>query len=311
MTIAHGLGDNARRSMEVLISILILALVLGGLLSPLLKRRRGSKGKELTRSPVPEATPRKLYTLKASSPLQETSISEKDFSYEDEYRAATTRQRVWIQYEDNSGNVTERKIEIYHPEDDNFVFAWCCSRREPRTFNRRRILAWKLLSEHFEHDPIVERYWREEGTRDLRDKMPWRRWIDGLSPELTARYRRLHEQGSSSDLSSAYSPQDTTPTVSSVEGPRWWELRDKALISYSRINSSSLADYDEVIRLATSAINGGASASAQARLYRVLGEIYEHCGQIKDAIENLDRAIKLDPGVGVKKLLARLKDSKD
>jgi hypothetical protein len=295
--------------MEVLISILILGLVLGGLLSPLFKRRRGgSKGEIPARSPIREASQHKLYTLKASSPRQETQISENDFSYEDEYRAATARQRVWIQYEDNSGNISERKIEVYHPEDDDFVFAWCCSRQEPRTFSRHRILAWRLLPEQFEQDPIVERYWREEGTRDQRDRVPWRRWIDGLGPELTARYRRLYEQASSSDLSSSYSRQDSIPTASSVEGPRWWELRDKALITYSKINSSSLADYEEVIRLATSAINGGASASAQARLYRVLGE---HCGQTKDTIENFERAIKLDPGVGAKKLLARLKGSKD
>lgn len=300
--------------MDSLLPILLLLFVLAGLLSPLLRRRlRRSKGNASNGPPISESPQRKPYKRKASSTSglpQETKISEDDFSYEDECRAATARQRVWIQYKDRSGNVTERKIEIYHPEDDDYVFAWCCSRQEPRTFSRHNIYAWRLLPEHFEYDPIVEKFWREEGTRDQRDRLPWRRWIDALSPELTARYRRLSEQASGNDLSSPYSRKDTT-TSPSVEGPRWWELRDKALIAYSKINSSSLSDYQEVTGLAMSAINADASVSAQARLYRVIGEIYEHCGQTKNAIENLERAIKLAPTVGVKKLLARLKGSND
>ena len=281
--------------MDLSLSIVLLSLIVVFLAYPLFKGLWSSHKEDgpPARSPVSQTAQRKIYTLKSPSPSREKNISEDDFSYENEYRAATARQRVWIQYEDKSGNITERKIEIYHPEDDDFVFAWCCSRQEPRTFSRHSILAWRLLSEHFEHDPIVERYWREEGTREQHDRVPWRRWINGLNPELAARYRRMHEQSSSRDLSSSYQRQDTIPNAPSAEGPRWWELRDKALISYSKINSSSsLADYQEVIRLATSAINEGASASAQARLFRVLGEIYEHCGHTKDAIENLERAIK-------------------
>lgn len=58
-------------------------------------------------------------------------------SYQEERHAATARQRLWIQYEDRAGDTTERTIEIYHPEDDEYVFAWCCSKVEPRTFARR------------------------------------------------------------------------------------------------------------------------------------------------------------------------------
>lgn len=297
------------RFMDLIVSILLLILVLGFLAYPFFKGlSRGYKQDELpTRTPLSRDPQRKTYTLKAASAPRETSVSEDDFSYEDEHRAATARQRVWIQYEDKSGNITERKIEIYHPEDDNFVFAWCCSKQEPRTFSRHGILAWRLLPESFEHDPIVERYWREEGTREQQDRLPWRRWIDGLSPELASRYRRLHEQASSGDLSSSYERQNARTSTQSMEGPGYWELRNKALITYSKINSSSLADYQEVIHLAKSSINGGATPSVQAQLYRVLGEIYEHCGHTQDAIENLERAIKLNPGIGVKKLLARLK----
>src|SRR5262249_7646303 len=159
---------------------------------------------------------------------------------------------VWIQYEDRSGNITERKIEIYHPEDDNFVFAWCCSRQEPRTFSRDNILAWRLLPEHFEYDPIVERYWREEGTREQNDKIPWARWIDSLRPDLASRYRRLKIQASNNDLSSSYQLQATQTIAAAppVEGPGYWELKNQALIAYSKINSTSLSDYQEVIRLA-------------------------------------------------------------
>jgi hypothetical protein len=300
--------------MALSVTIVLFALLVAYLARPFFKGiwRGYNQDKRDTNEeglrPSPSAPSRKTYTLKASPRTAMEKGSEKDFSYEDEYRAATARQRVWIEYEDKSGNVTERNIEIYHPEDDEYVFAWCCSRQEPRTFSRWNIRSWRLLPEHFEQDPIVERYWREEGTRAQQDRVPWRRWIAGLGSEVAARYN-LREHSSTHDLVPIANRQrlDTEPPNSPATETRWWELRDQALLAYSTITSSSLADYDKVIRLATDSINGGASVSAQARLYRVLGEIYQHCGRTKEAVENLERAIRLDPGIGVKKLLARLK----
>ncbi len=73
----------------------------------------------------------------------------------------------------------------------------------------------------------------------------------------------------------------------------------------------TLSDYNEVRQLIEKSIPGGASVSAQARLWRVIGEIHHHCGNNQHAIEHLERAIKLDPSIGVKKLLARLKAEKN
>jgi tetratricopeptide (TPR) repeat protein len=230
-------------------------------------------------------------------------------TYDDELQAARTRQRLWIRYSDRGGNVTERKIEIYHPEDDEYVFAWCCSKQEPRTFNRRSIQSWKLLPERFEFDPIVEQYWREEGTRDQSEKLPWRRWLQLQPRGVADRYEGLEGETLTYSLSTGEFTSNRPPAApSSPEGPRWWELRDQALLKYSRIRTNNLADYQAVIELIEKSIAGGASVSAQARLNRVLGEIYHHCGQNGPAIEYLERAIKLDPGAGVKKLLVRLKE---
>ena len=62
------------------------------------------------------------------------------------------------------------------PQEDEYVFAWCCLKEEPRTFNRNNIQAWQLLPERFRPDPLVDRYWREEGMRKMGDKIPWHRW---------------------------------------------------------------------------------------------------------------------------------------
>lgn len=61
------------------------------------------------------------------------------------------------------------------------------------------------------------------------------------------------------------------------------------------------------MQLIEQSIAAGASVPAQARLYRVLGEIHHSCGNNQQAIAHWERAIKLDPSIGIKKLLARLK----
>lgn len=228
------------------------------------------------------------------------------FSYKDERQASKARQRLWMRYQDRSGHVTERTVEIYHPEDDEYLFAWCCSKLEPRTFARRSIRSWRLLPERFEFDPIIEQYWREEGTRDQNDKLPWLRWIQHQSEDIAARYD--HSEGLTLTYCLATGKTTSNQERASLpEGPRWWELRDEALLKYCRINSVTLSDYNEVRQLIEKSITGGASVSAQARLWRVIGEIHHHCGNNQHAIEHLERAIKLDPSIGVKKLLARLK----
>lgn len=134
---------------------------------------------------------RKPYVLKqgpAPDLIDMPEATDRLFTYEEECRAAQAHQRLWMRYQDRSGHVTERKIEIYHPEHDEVLFAWCCLARGPRTFARRSIQRWRLLPERFEFDPIVDQYWEEEGTLDMSEKLPWRRWLDSQPDHIAKRY---------------------------------------------------------------------------------------------------------------------------
>ena len=110
------------------------------------------------------------------------------FTYEDERNAAESRQRLWMRYEDRQGHVTERTVEIYQPEDDEVIFAWCCLARAPRTFARRSIQSWRLMPDSFVFDPVIDQYWEEEGTRDMGERMPWRRWLEDQPEHIAGRY---------------------------------------------------------------------------------------------------------------------------
>lgn len=270
---------------------------------------RNIAGRRASDGTKPSRPTKKTYELNAAprTLIEMPDATTRLFTYEDESRAAWARQRLWIRYEDRAGNTTERKVEIYHPEDDEYIFAWCCSKLEPRTFARRSLHSWRLLPERFEFDPIVEQYWREEGTRDQSEKLPWRRWLD-TQPDAVAEHYQYSEGLTLTHVLSTGLSHTNERISPQPEGPRWWEMRDEALLKYSHICSDSLADYQPVIQLMERAIAAGASVSAQARLYRVLGEIFHHCGDTLKAIQHLERAIKLDPGIGIKKLLARLKE---
>ena len=111
------------------------------------------------------------------------------FTADDEHQAFRAGQPVWIQYEDKSGAITERIIEIYRPRDDEVIYTWCRRKQAPRTFVRRNIHQWRLLPEHFDFDPIVARYWDEEGIRERLEKNPWRRWLQRQPKEIADRYK--------------------------------------------------------------------------------------------------------------------------
>ncbi|WHZ27625.1 MAG: hypothetical protein OJF51_002422 [Nitrospira sp.] len=108
---------------------------------------------------------------------------------DDECHAFKAGQPIWIRYEDTSGTVTERVVEIYRPREDEVIYTWCRRKRAPRTFVRRNIRNWRLLPERFDFDPIVARYWDEEGTRDRSEKSPWRRWLRRQPKEIADRYQ--------------------------------------------------------------------------------------------------------------------------
>lgn len=110
------------------------------------------------------------------------------FTAADERRAFEAGQPIWIRYEDSSGLVTERVVEIYRPGHDEVIYTWCRRKRASRTFARRKIRDWRVLTERFDFDSIVAKYWDEEGTRDRSEKRPWRRWLQRQSKEIADRY---------------------------------------------------------------------------------------------------------------------------
>jgi len=65
--------------------------------------------------------------------------------------------------------------------------------------------------------------------------------------------------------------------------------------------------YDEVIDLLKRALDKGVSENTQARIHRNIGEIYYKRGQNSKAIEHFEIAVSLNPKVGVKRLLDKLK----
>lgn len=101
------------------------------------------------------------------------------FTNADELHAATSRQRLWIQYEDYNGNESEREVDVYCPRaDDPYIFTWCHLKGEPRTFKRENISAWQFLDGRYTVNPLVEQFWNEEGGRNPKDTIPWKRWLE-------------------------------------------------------------------------------------------------------------------------------------
>jgi hypothetical protein len=174
------------------IALLALFALVAALVWARLRRRPPENPHESHAKPETERSiAKRSYSLKAGPVPDLIDMSEATsrlFTYQDERHAAKARQRLWMRYEDRSGHITERTIEIYHPENDEVVFAWCCLKREPRTFARRNIQSWKLLPEHFEFDPVIEQYWEEEGTKDLSEKLPWRRWLSTQPAHIAERF---------------------------------------------------------------------------------------------------------------------------
>ncbi|MGH9428190.1 MAG: WYL domain-containing protein [Terriglobia bacterium] len=148
--------------------IILVALIIFLLIPHVLRGyRQDTLSKPSTRSPS--------FSAKPLPPM--TKPTKREVTFDDECRLAGARQRIWIKYEDFNGNESERKIEIYCPkEDDEYLFAWCCWKQEPRTFNRNKIIIWQILNEFFEFNPLVEQYFKEEGSRDWQQKIPWVRW---------------------------------------------------------------------------------------------------------------------------------------
>ena len=71
--------------------------------------------------------------------------------------------------------------------------------------------------------------------------------------------------------------------------------------------NANLSQYDEIINLLNMALARGVSRNTQARIHKIIGEIYYKCGHKSEAIKHFEMAMSLNPKVGVKKLLKKLK----
>jgi hypothetical protein len=181
---------------SAIIGVLIIGVVLCGLVWFVWSIGKGiirwfSKSKPVD-SARTESSPLRQSSLPKSRPapqlIEMPEATSRLFTYEDERRAAQACQRLWMRYEDRQGNITERTVEIYQPEDDEVIFAWCGLAHAPRTFARRSIQSWRLLPDRFVFDPVINQYWEEEGVRDLSEKIPWRRWLEDQPDEIARRY---------------------------------------------------------------------------------------------------------------------------
>jgi len=172
--------------------ILILCLIILMCWAAWIAFRHSSRRRTVNASPDHhEGSSQKQATLR-DEPAELDNMPEpysRLLTSDDERHAFRAGQPIWIRYEDTSGTVTERVVEIYRPRADQVIYTWCRRKRAPRTFVRRNIRNWRLLPERFDFDPIVARYWDEEGTRDRSEKSPWRRWLRRQPKEITDRYQ--------------------------------------------------------------------------------------------------------------------------
>lgn len=84
------------------------------------------------------------------------------------------------------------------------------------------------------------------------------------------------------------------------------KIAEKKMEQLETVNAD-ISHYDEVIDLLKRGIEKDVPGDWKALIHRKIGEIYCKCGENSKAIEHFEIAVKLNPGVGVKKLLKRMK----
>lgn len=132
--------------------------------------------------------------------------------------------RIWIKYQDAEGRVTDRAIDIYE-SDDNYVFAWCHLRKEPRTFKTENILQWKVLNERFQRDSTVHRYINEQLLpKNWSGKIPWEQWQQTISTRPR----------------SVSSPQPTIHAVAEDKSPHWVPPGKEVCVNGYRITKGGI-----------------------------------------------------------------------
>ncbi|MGC4097066.1 MAG: hypothetical protein QM706_08120 [Nitrospira sp.] len=127
--------------------------------------------------PAGSSTKRNMLKSDSSDCVYMAEPTTGPFTYQDERRAFQAGQSLWIQYKNTLGNVNESIVDVYCPGDRNVIFTWCRLMREPRTFARHNIQRWRLLSERYVVDPVIEKYWDEEGILDGSKRVLWTWWL--------------------------------------------------------------------------------------------------------------------------------------
>ncbi|MCF8011244.1 MAG: tetratricopeptide repeat protein [Clostridiales bacterium] len=81
---------------------------------------------------------------------------------------------------------------------------------------------------------------------------------------------------------------------------------------FNNLNSNSTSkDYDEILDIFNQSLTYQITKNTEALAYRRIGEIYNLNNDIENAINNLEKAIELNPKVGAKRLLQKLKQDKN
>ena len=99
-------------------------------------------------------------------------------------------------------------------------------------------------------------------------------------------------------------------TVSSpAQSPNGYELFEIAMKEKEELKSqiANLSTYGEFISLMEKALEKGVSEHSQSTIHRELGEAYQKIGTPAEAIHHFEKAISLNPKIGVKKILKTLK----
>jgi tetratricopeptide (TPR) repeat protein len=113
----------------------------------------------------------------------------------------------------------------------------------------------------------------------------------------------LQEEGSHEGTVAVSPILQKTPAL---EFMTYWQLQELARERMSAITASDIASYSEVIKLFELSIDRDHTLFTKARTHRTLGEIYQRCGLPKKTIEHFEIALRLDPGIGIRKALAKL-----
>ncbi len=86
-----------------------------------------------------------------------------------------------------------------------------------------------------------------------------------------------------------------------------YQLVEIAAEQLRSINSPEADSLAEPVALLRRSLSLGVSEHYQARVHRMLGQVYLKCGKKSEAIDHLEAALRLNPNVGVKRLLSALK----